>query len=28
MKKLQEVERLVAEAPKYSFNANVFKKNV
>lgn len=28
MKKLKEVERLIAEAPKYTFNANVFKNNV
>ena len=28
MKKLKEVERLISEAPKYTFNANVFKKNV
>ena len=28
MKKLREVERLMAEAPKFRFNTNVFKKNV
>ena len=28
MKKLKEVERLIAEAPKFKFNTNVFKKNV
>ena len=28
MKKLKEVERLIAEAPKYKFNTNVLKKNV
>ena len=28
MKKLKEVERLIKEAPKYTWNANVFKKNV
>ena len=28
MKKLKEVERLVKEAPKFTFNTNVFKKNV
>ena len=28
MKKLREVERLISEAPKYSFNTNVFKQNV
>ena len=28
MKKLREVERLIGEAPKHTFNANVFKKNV
>lgn len=27
MKKLREVERLIAEAPKHTFNSNVFKKN-
>ena len=28
LKKLREVERLIAEAPKLTFNSNVFKKNV
>jgi len=28
MKKLKEVERLIAEAPKFKFNTNIFKKNV
>ena len=28
MKKLKEVERLIKEAPKHTWNANVFKKNV
>ena len=28
MKKLKEVERLVKEAPKFTFNTNVFKQNV
>ena len=28
MKKLKEVERLIKEAPKYSWNVNVFKKNI
>ena len=27
MKKLREVERLIAEAPKHTFNSNVFKKS-
>jgi len=28
MKKLKEVERLIKAAPKYTWNVNVFKKNV
>jgi len=28
MKKLREVEKLISEAPKFSYNTNVFKKNV
>lgn len=28
IKKLKEVERLISEAPKQTFNVNAFKKNV
>ena len=28
MKKLREVERLIGESPKFSFNTNIFKKSV